>query len=231
MVAGACGALVLRDQGPDRPAGYGKADPSLDPLYAMQFRAASLPQVRGGRPAQPPSRSDRDCPPDTARACCLWHAGGTAGENASLARAGNGSQLVGRIRPVPRVTDRLVGKSPKGSRQPVKRFNLHCPSPSYEARQPSVVRPAVHRMSGGHSCALLSFVRPPAADPAKTGRGTAGENDNARTWRRSQQPTEGTGHELGRQIRFTYHSRGNSFLARRRTISSTEAESPEALSS
>jgi hypothetical protein len=36
-VADACGAPVLRDQGPDRPAGHGKADMSLDHLHAMQF--------------------------------------------------------------------------------------------------------------------------------------------------------------------------------------------------
>ncbi len=32
-VADACGAPVVRDQGPDRPAGHGKADPSRDPLH------------------------------------------------------------------------------------------------------------------------------------------------------------------------------------------------------
>jgi hypothetical protein len=30
LVADACGAPVLRDQGPDRPAGHGKADASSD---------------------------------------------------------------------------------------------------------------------------------------------------------------------------------------------------------
>jgi hypothetical protein len=35
-VADASGAPVLRDQGPDRPAGHGKADPSLDHLHAVQ---------------------------------------------------------------------------------------------------------------------------------------------------------------------------------------------------
>jgi hypothetical protein len=33
------------------------------------------------RPAHWPPRSDRDCPLDTARARCVWHVGGTAGED------------------------------------------------------------------------------------------------------------------------------------------------------
>jgi hypothetical protein len=33
------------------------------------------------RAAQRPPRSDRDCLLDTARDRCLWHVGGTAGEN------------------------------------------------------------------------------------------------------------------------------------------------------
>jgi hypothetical protein len=32
-------ALVLRDQGPDRPAGHGKADPSLDPILTIRVAA------------------------------------------------------------------------------------------------------------------------------------------------------------------------------------------------
>ena len=53
----------------------------LDPLHAMQFRPALAAQVRRVQPAQRLSPSDRDCPLDTARDRCLWHAGGTAGEN------------------------------------------------------------------------------------------------------------------------------------------------------
>jgi hypothetical protein len=53
----------------------------LDPLHAMQFPAAAALQVRRRRPAQRPSPTDRDCPLDTARDRCLWHAGGTAGES------------------------------------------------------------------------------------------------------------------------------------------------------
>jgi hypothetical protein len=74
--------------------------PPLDALHAMQFRTAPPPQVRSERPAQRPSASDRDCPLDTVRARCLWHAGGTADENDHLARGGNGSQLVQSVMPV-----------------------------------------------------------------------------------------------------------------------------------
>jgi hypothetical protein len=49
----------------------------LDPLHAMQFRAAQLVQVSGMWPASRPSRSDRECPLHTARDRCLWHVGGT----------------------------------------------------------------------------------------------------------------------------------------------------------
>jgi len=47
----------------------------------MQFRAAAFPQVRRGRPPHRPPPSDRGWPLDTSRNRCLWHAGGTAGEN------------------------------------------------------------------------------------------------------------------------------------------------------
>jgi hypothetical protein len=53
-VADACGAPVLRDQGPDRPAEHGKADMSLDHLHAMQFRPTPPPQVRAMCSAWPP---------------------------------------------------------------------------------------------------------------------------------------------------------------------------------
>jgi hypothetical protein len=52
-----------------------------DPLHAMQFRLASIAQLRDERPGCPLSPSDRDRPLDTAGDRCLWHAGGTAGEN------------------------------------------------------------------------------------------------------------------------------------------------------
>ena len=54
-VADACGAPVLRDQSPDRPAEHGKTDPSLDPLHAIYGPAAS------SRPIRLPS-CQFDCP-------------------------------------------------------------------------------------------------------------------------------------------------------------------------
>src|SRR5215216_363040 len=76
----------LRRSGPprpgtDRPAGHGKADLSLDPLHAMQFRTVPMVQVSAACVAQRPPRSDRDLPLHTASDRSLWHAGGTAGEN------------------------------------------------------------------------------------------------------------------------------------------------------
>jgi hypothetical protein len=55
-------------------------------LHAMQFRAAAVPQVRRGQPAQRSFLIDRECPLDTASDRCLWHAGGTAGESRLLER-------------------------------------------------------------------------------------------------------------------------------------------------
>jgi hypothetical protein len=52
-----------------------------DPLHAMQFRPSPPPQVSGERPAQRSSPSDRECPLDTIGDRCLWHVGGTAGED------------------------------------------------------------------------------------------------------------------------------------------------------
>jgi hypothetical protein len=52
-----------------------------DLLHAMQFRVALLSQVTGRRAVQRPFPSDRDCPLHTAGDRCLWHVGGTAGEN------------------------------------------------------------------------------------------------------------------------------------------------------
>jgi hypothetical protein len=59
----------------------GTSQRTNDPLHAMQFRPAPPPQVNGPRPVQQSCLSDRDCPLHTARDRCLWHAGGTTGEN------------------------------------------------------------------------------------------------------------------------------------------------------
>jgi hypothetical protein len=47
----------------------------------MQFRPPPPPQVREPEPSATVVSSDRGCPLDTAGDRCLWHAGGTAGEN------------------------------------------------------------------------------------------------------------------------------------------------------
>jgi hypothetical protein len=45
-VADSSDAPVLRDQGPDRPAGHGKADHSRDHLHAIYSPAASSRPIR-----------------------------------------------------------------------------------------------------------------------------------------------------------------------------------------
>jgi hypothetical protein len=80
-----------------------------DPLHAMQFRAPPPPQVRDRRPAQRPASSDRDCPLDTACDRCLWHVGGTAGENDGARTWPLWLQLYCWVRPV-LADHRLVGK-------------------------------------------------------------------------------------------------------------------------
>ena len=75
----------------------------------MQFRAAPPPQVWDRRPAQRPASSDRECPLDTARDRCLWHVGGTTGENDGARTWPQWLQLYCWVRPV--LGDhRLVGK-------------------------------------------------------------------------------------------------------------------------
>jgi hypothetical protein len=64
-VADAFGAPVLRDQGPDRPAGHGKADQGLDPLHAIYGPTApSRPKWRSSCGLGCPlvTVSDRCCP-------------------------------------------------------------------------------------------------------------------------------------------------------------------------
>jgi hypothetical protein len=67
----------------------------------MQFRAAQVVQVSGLCPAQRPASSDRDCPLDTAGDRCLWHVGGTAGENDEARAWRRRLQLGRRVRTVP----------------------------------------------------------------------------------------------------------------------------------
>src|SRR5829696_1053289 len=66
-----------------------------------------LPHPRSGtsRPAQRPPSIDRDCPLDTARDRCLWHAGGTAGEDDDASPDGDGSSSARGGDPAPVTTD------------------------------------------------------------------------------------------------------------------------------
>jgi hypothetical protein len=75
----------------------------------MQFRPPPPPQVSAVRPAKRSSPSDRDCPLDTAGDRCLWHVGGTAGENDDALTWRRRLQLDFSVRPV-RGDDCLVGK-------------------------------------------------------------------------------------------------------------------------
>jgi len=92
----------------------------------MQFRPAPPPQVRDVRPAHRPPRIDRDCPLHTAGDRCLWHAGGTAGEN-DEARTWRGRlparPEVGTVRG----DDCLVGEP---RRRRGRRLPLGCEQPS-----------------------------------------------------------------------------------------------------
>jgi hypothetical protein len=80
----------------------------------MQFRPSPEPEVSVRRPAQQRSRSDRECPLDTAGDRCLWHVGGTTKENDDARAWRRRLQLGRRVRPVPG-DHFLVGKGPEGA--------------------------------------------------------------------------------------------------------------------
>ena len=87
-------------------------------LHAMQFRPAPLPLVRGGRSAQRPSWSDRECPLVTAGDRCLWHVGGRRPVGTMwFAPVGEGSPLPGRCGSARVTTVSLA--SCEAARQPV----------------------------------------------------------------------------------------------------------------
>jgi hypothetical protein len=96
----------------------------------MQVRGAKAAQVRAGCLAKRPSRSDRDCPLDTARALSIWHVGGTAGENHDARAWRRRLQLGRRVRPdlgdqLPRwqvVGDGAAGPSQAPGRLPQESF-------------------------------------------------------------------------------------------------------------
>ena len=87
-----------------------------------------------GAPVQRPPRSDRDCPVDTAGARCLWHAGGTAGENDVACAWRRRSPLAGQVRLVPG-DDGLVGNPGSGAAASGGRGSRSVESP---AQLPSV---------------------------------------------------------------------------------------------
>jgi hypothetical protein len=91
-----------------------------DPLHAMRFRPPAPPQVRDRRLAQRPTWSDRECPLDTAGDRCVWHVGGTAGENDDDARAAGRSAPAGRstLQVRARLGDDLVAPWAPSTRRP-----------------------------------------------------------------------------------------------------------------
>ena len=90
---------------------------ALTPCMPCSFGLLPHPRSGPARPAHGSSRSNRGCPLDTAGDRCLWHAGGTAGENDDAPTWRRRLPAGRRVRPV--LGDhRLVGKSPEGSRQP-----------------------------------------------------------------------------------------------------------------
>src|SRR5215211_2029654 len=66
----------------------------------MQFRPAQVVQVSGMWPASRPSPIDRECPLHAAGDRCLWHVGGTAGENDDARSRRQRLRLAWRVRPV-----------------------------------------------------------------------------------------------------------------------------------
>jgi hypothetical protein len=123
-MAAAAGAGVVEQSGVGT---LGDRNMCVTPCMPCSF--GLLPHRRSGTDAQPqrPASSDRECPLDTAGVRCLWHAGGTAGENDNAPTrrqrlpAGLEARLV--------LGDQcIVGKSPKGSRQPGRRPELEVTS-------------------------------------------------------------------------------------------------------
>src|SRR5215207_5641020 len=66
----------------------------------MQFRPPPPPQVRARARSPTVFSSDRGCPLDTAGVRCLWHVGGTAGENDDAGTWRQQLQLGQWVRPV-----------------------------------------------------------------------------------------------------------------------------------
>jgi hypothetical protein len=87
-----------------------------DPLLPKPDRAGPSPAEAGSRPGRDSSGVVRGCPFGTGGDRCEWHACGTAGEDDPPTPWRRWLRLDWRVRAV--LGDRrLVGKSPKGSRQ------------------------------------------------------------------------------------------------------------------
>jgi hypothetical protein len=72
----------------------------MTPCMPCSFGPLRHPRSQAVRPAHRPSPSDRGCPLDTVGDRCLWHAGGTAGQNDAFPAGGDGSQFDRRARSV-----------------------------------------------------------------------------------------------------------------------------------
>jgi hypothetical protein len=99
----------LRRSGPprpgtDRPAGHGKADPSLRPIAHLRAK----PDRAGSPPGQTTNGAGhggrgivRECPLATAPVRCEWHGSGTAGKEDGGGASQRRHQVDRRMRPVP----------------------------------------------------------------------------------------------------------------------------------
>jgi len=85
LVADISGALVLRDQGPDRPAGYGKADHSLQKSDACTQDVLESVPARS-TPEITTSHRVRWCPPwgRMVESLHAWSSGPPSRANAEL---------------------------------------------------------------------------------------------------------------------------------------------------
>ena len=118
--------------GPER-AGHQRMDgqaarsvhASTDHLLAEPVRARRSPAKMGKGAGRVRRGIVRGCPLGTGQDRCEWHAGGTAGVGDPGIRLSRWLHPDRTVRPV-FGDHRVVGESPKGSRQPVGRLELHC---------------------------------------------------------------------------------------------------------
>jgi hypothetical protein len=142
----------------------------------MQFRPAPFPLVRGGRSAQRPSWSDRDCPLDTAGDRCLGMRVARPVRTMWLAPGGEGSPLAGRVRLTAGDDGSLA--SCEAARQPVAGWDhgrssrlLSCPrwahattTPGSDNTSAGETSPPGARLSSPVQQALMTSPRPTRED-------------------------------------------------------------------